>query len=172
MYQLKFLGYIAKAHGLHGAFKLKMASKVKISFEKMKSVFLEIDGQFIPYKIENIKLSNPLIVKIKDLNSIEEINKLKACKLFVEKIYIKETDIKESSFEGIDLVGYKVEDKFEGEIGFVEDSIDNHAEGLLVVDYAGKEVLIPIVEDLIIELDNHNKCIKTNLPEGLLSINS
>ena len=49
----------------------------------------------------------------------------------------------------------------------VDDSTENI---LFYVDYNGKTVLLPAADDLIIEIDNQEKIITTELPEGLLDL--
>ena len=44
------------------------------------------------------------------------------------------------------------------------------AQLLITVDYSGREVLIPLVDDFIVELNKRKKTLLLNLPEGLLDL--
>ena len=54
-----------------------------------------------------------------------------------------------------------------GEITYINDQTPQH---LFVVKSNGKEILIPINDDFILDLDRINKIINLKIPEGLLKI--
>ena len=66
--------------------------------------------------------------------------------------------------------GFQVEDIRHGKIGEIEYINDQTPQHLFVINSNDKEVLIPINDDFILELDRINKTIKMDLPEGLLKI--
>ena len=55
-----------------------------------------------------------------------------------------------------------------GALGTVRDFADGAANDILIMDYQGKEVLIPVVDHMVGKADFDAKTITTNLPEGLL----
>ena len=57
-----------------------------------------------------------------------------------------------------------------GEIGVIEYINDQTSQHLFVVNKNGKEILIPINDDFILNLDRTNKIINLKLPDGLLKI--
>lgn len=69
-----------------------------------------------------------------------------------------------------EVVGFKVKDAIHGEIGKIEYINDQTSQHLFVINYNNKEILIPINDDFILELDRVNKVIKMRLPEGFLKI--
>lgn len=68
-----------------------------------------------------------------------------------------------------DLVGKQVEDKNLGPIGKIEDMSGTQTQKHLVVDYDGREVMIPYVDEIVISVEDN--VVKTNLPEGILELN-
>ena len=38
------------------------------------------------------------------------------------------------------------------------------------MDYKGKEVLIPVIPEIVLEADKEAKILNVNLPEGLLEV--
>ena len=73
--------------------------------------------------------------------------------------------------EELDLEGYTVFYGAELALGEVIQVIENKAQLLLVVeDGSGKEYMIPLVEDFIVESDPGSKKLLLDLPEGLLDL--
>ena len=67
--------------------------------------------------------------------------------------------------------GYKMIDKTLGEIGEIQ-TVDDTTENLLFeVLYRGQQVLIPAVDEWIVEIDDTLRIMRVNLPPGLLNIN-
>ena len=61
-------------------------------------------------------------------------------------------------------------DIIEGEVGEVAYINDQGPQHLFVIKRNGKEILIPINDDFIIDLDRENKIINLKIPDGLLKI--
>jgi len=68
------------------------------------------------------------------------------------------------------IIGYMILDETLGEIGPVEELMELPQQLLLQTHYNGKEVLIPAVEAIIVDIDDNKKVVKVNLPEGLLEM--
>ena len=69
-----------------------------------------------------------------------------------------------------EIIGYEVEDQNKGTIGTVVGVVDLKSNPLLIVDFNEKEILIPLVEELIVHVDRDSKRIKVNTPEGLIDL--
>ena len=63
-----------------------------------------------------------------------------------------------------------VRDKTAGEIGLVKSIYSAGPQDLLAVQYKHQEVLIPIIDEIILEVDRNNKLILVQMPEGLLTL--
>jgi len=70
------------------------------------------------------------------------------------------------------LIGYTAIDQTHGELGKIED-IDEQvgANPLFIIDKNGEELLIPITDDFIVNVDDQNRTVTFNLPEGLVDMN-
>ena len=74
---------------------------------------------------------------------------------------------------GIRLVGMSVVDDVFGELGTVTDIIANPGQTLLVVDcpsHGKSDVMIPCVEEFILDIDDDEGVIRTSIPSGLLEL--
>jgi 16S rRNA processing protein RimM len=74
--------------------------------------------------------------------------------------------------DDLSWVGFKLIDTQLGEIGTIQDIIENTAQDIIVTQYKGQECLIPFVEEFIEAVDDENQTLTLNLPEGLLDLES
>ena len=69
-----------------------------------------------------------------------------------------------------DLIGFKIIDENDGEIGVLKEVLTTSANDVYVVDLGNsKEVLIPAVKEFIIDIDSQENKIFVKLIEGMLS---
>jgi 16S rRNA processing protein RimM len=61
-------------------------------------------------------------------------------------------------------------DKSKGELGIVDDMMQMPTQWIAQMNYKGKEVLMPLVEQTIESIDLKKKTLHLDLPEGLLEV--
>ena len=66
------------------------------------------------------------------------------------------------------LSGFLVVAEVLGDIGTISDVREMPAQDLLVVTAPGGEVLVPFVEDFIVEFDDAERVLYMDLPDGLV----
>ena len=69
-----------------------------------------------------------------------------------------------------ELAGYKIEDKEKGELGIIENMIVLPEQTLLRILHHNKEILIPVVEEIIVKIDRRGKRVYIDAPEGLIDL--
>ena len=85
---------------------------------------------------------------------------------------IKRDLIDAESFEEAPALweGWPVLDDSLGEIGILTGVVENTAQTLLEVDRNGSRVLIPLVDEIVTNIDVEGERIHVNLPKGLLEL--
>jgi 16S rRNA processing protein RimM len=79
-------------------------------------------------------------------------------------------DLSGNKFYYHDVINYLViDDKF-GEIGKIKNIKENISQDLFVIDHNKNEVLIPIHDEFIVEVDKKKKQIIVKTPEGLIDL--
>ena len=72
-----------------------------------------------------------------------------------------------------DLIGSRVVDAESGAVvGRVEDVLEPGGQLLLQVKAEGREILIPFVRSICVEIDPEQQRIRVRMPEGLEDLNS
>ncbi|HEX2920852.1 MAG TPA: ribosome maturation factor RimM [Bacteroidales bacterium] len=163
------LGQITKTSGFDGSVIVRLEKKFIENIPEPESVFLEVDGRPVPFFIAEIHGAGPEIrMLFEDYDSIEKVNEFKGCRVYLTSginVIQDEPDISM-------LKGFKAYDQDGARLGMVIDIIANPSQMLLVVEMLkGKEVLIPLHEDLVINIDHDKRELWIEVPEGLADIN-
>jgi 16S rRNA processing protein RimM len=165
------LGKVLKSHGKEGELIISADQGLSEEFLKMESIFIEINGGLVPFFIEHIMLKSTQtgVLKLEDINSIEEANELAGCSWYLplkdwEKLKQSET----GSYETLE--GFTLIDQDDNEIGVIEGILEIPSNTLLQVRYKDKLVEVPVNEETIYEIDQENQFIKNDIPEGLLEL--
>lgn len=103
----------------------------------------------------------------------EDVSAEEAVKLVNKDIYLPLESLPELDEDGFyyhEIIGYKVIDSRKGEIGQIKNVNDSGVQDLFEVDFNGREILIPIVDDWILEVNKDQKFIRLQTPEGLIEL--
>ena len=112
-----------------------------------------------------------LILKFRGIDSITEAEELRGCQVQLPEEEIGPLPAGEFFFR--DLVGCQVVDaKSGGSVGRVEDVLEPGGQLLLQVKAEGREILIPFVRSICVEIDPEQQRIRVRMPEGLEDLNS
>jgi 16S rRNA processing protein RimM len=165
------IGKIVKAHGLKGEVLLHLDTEDPGIYSELESVFVEIKQKLIPFFIEEFRLTNnkKAIVRFEDISDIKATESIINAKVFLPREMVEEMDGDKYFYES--YIGFLLHDKELGEIGTIAEVYETPGNDLFGVLYQGEEVLIPINEDFILEMDEEKKIIYVALPGGLLELN-
>ncbi|RYE29513.1 MAG: 16S rRNA processing protein RimM [Sphingobacteriaceae bacterium] len=163
------IGTVTKTRGLKGELQ------VFIDFDepeklKFKSLFLEIGGKLVPYFITLFKLpmKNVAYLQLEDIDTIEKAALLVKKDVFLpNKIKPKK---KKSEFGLKDLLHFIAVDENEGELGEIIEIQEYPQQFIATVPYKNREVLFPLNENIIKNIDVVKGVVLIDLPEGLLDV--
>ncbi|MBT4960677.1 MAG: 16S rRNA processing protein RimM [Flavobacteriaceae bacterium] len=164
-----YLGKIVSKFSFKGEVLLKLDSD-EIDFKKLKTIFLEIDGAIVPYSIDNIKLhkSSLLRIRFENINNEEKANKIIKIKTYLP---IKDLPkLNGNKFYYHEITNFMVLDLTLGEIGKVLKVNDQTSQPIIVVINNNSEIMIPLVDDFLIDINRDKKTLTFNLPEGLTTL--
>lgn len=164
-----YIGYITKTKGLKG--------EVQLFFEydspellELDIVFADISGKLVPFFVSSYKLHTNGTGNFY-FDDVDHIDKAQV--LVKKKIYqplTKMPDRSDDEFHYNDLKGYLVFDETHGELGEIIEVNEYPQQFVATVSYKGQEILFPLNEDMIVEIDEDEATILVDLPEGLLDI--
>jgi 16S rRNA processing protein RimM len=162
------VGILRKPHGLSGAFSFVLTRELKSLKKHPPHFFLEVRGAYIPYFVSKIDLKDMMggYINFEDVTQIEDARALVNSELYLDEKAVS-TFFKKAADEYGFLIGYTAYDK-EAELGPVSGILSHPAQILAEIQVNGEEVLIPIVDDLVIDIDKKKKRIIFDVPEGLI----
>jgi 16S rRNA processing protein RimM len=164
-----YIGYITKTKGLKGELQLffEFDAPDLLDFDV---VFADMSGKMVPFFVSSYKLHNNSTGNFY-FDDIDHIDK--AQPLLKKKIYLpltKMPDRSEEEFHYNDLKGFLVSDEHYGELGEILEVNEYPQQFVATVSYKDTEILFPLNEDMIVEIDEELKTLLVELPEGLLDI--
>ncbi len=161
------LGEILKPHGIKGELKILFYNEESKSLQKDQKVFLESPQKnIIEYKIERIFYSfRKNRIKFFDINTIDEADDLRGYIVNIDRSDLPE--INDSEYYLSDLVGYSLIDKSNKNYGKVIEVLALPANSVLNVSKDDKEYLIPLIDDVVLEVNQNQKVIIIDPIEGL-----
>ena len=139
-------------------------------YTKLESVFISIGNNLVPFFIDNARLhkSNLLRLKFEDVDTEEDADQLMKCDLYLPLSFLPK--LSGNKFYYHEVIGFKVIDKHFGEVGTIISINDNTAQALFEIDRDGTEILIPLNDEFISEVNRENKQVIVSTPEGLIDL--
>jgi 16S rRNA processing protein RimM len=163
------IGQIVATFGLNGEVVLKHNLGKKTSLKGLEVMFIEeAKDKFIPYFITATKIKNEAEVYV----SVDGITTKEAAKkITAKKVWLREEDFHKQAGKTapISLIGYMMIDGTK-ELGNVLEVIEQPLQILCRLDIDGKEVLIPLHEETIVNINHKKKQVVVELPDGLLEV--
>ena len=156
-------GYVSRPHGYKGDVHITLERTI-VPLKRDDFVFVQLQGQFIPYKLLNVKgKSEAPVVQLEFIDTYEKAQDMVGSSVFKNQELLSEDS--ELSF-----IGYELIDSKKGTIGQVLDVQELPQQLMLTVSYQGEEKYIPLVDDFIDYISEENQEIWLHLPEGLLDL--
>ncbi len=163
-------GYIARAHGVRGELRLETFSPDSEIPASAKFLCVYPRGGEISegtvHSIKTMRETNAAILLT--LSDIADRNAAGALKGY--QVAVLQGDVPqpaEGEFYLYELVGGKVRDADDNDLGEVLGFIDNAAHDVMRVEFEGKERLLPVVAETVLGFDRDSKVITVAVPEGL-----
>lgn len=164
-----YIGYITKTKGLKGEVQLYFEFDDYEDLE-LDVVFADMNGKMVPFFVASHKLY-PNSTGLFYFDDVDHIDKAQV--LIKKKIYLpldKMPERDKDDFTYQDLKGYFVTDETKGELGEILSVIEYPQQFVATVFFKEKEILFPLNEDMIVEIDEDEKTLLVDLPEGLLDL--
>lgn len=160
---------IVRTHGIDGGVILKFINSYPEDFTELESVFIDLDDILVPFFIESYRVRNTetSILKLEDISTDFLAKEIIYKDVYIFKQHIDEDEDDVSLLRLVGLVAIDTSGKTLGTIkGILEIPNNDQFE----IDNNGEELLIPVNDDWIEDIDLDKQIIEFNLPEGLLDL--
>ncbi len=155
------IGLITKPQGIKGEVKVEAYTDDVSRFLKLKKVFIKQADGYAELKVMGARVDSKnaylLFERIYDRNSAET---MRGVELFVDRA--NAVKLPEGRFFIVDLLGSKVVDRNQKELGVLKEVLQPGANDVFVVKTNGEDLLIPVVAAFVDDIDAKNKLITVN----------
>ena len=164
------VGVISSTHGVKGEVKVFSTTDEPNRFKKLKTVILDTGREQMTLNIEGVKFfKNMVILKFKEFNDINEIEKYKGKDLLILREQAGEPGPDENYI--VDLIGLKVMTDEGEEFGTMKDVILTGANDVYVITGKdGKEYLFPAIKQCILDVNLETQTMTVHIMDGLLDL--
>ncbi len=171
MEQLIHIGKVVATFGLTGQVVITHVLSKKVTFKSQEAIFIEVTkGKPVPFFVESCVTKNTeeLTLKLEDVSSRES-----AIRLISKNVWINESEFVKHVDKNapIALIGYTIfDEENEKVLGTIAEMIEQPHQLLAKIYIDNKEVLIPLNESTLLEINRKKKEVLVDLPEGLLDV--
>ena len=165
MESLLEVGQIVNSYGIKGFLKVVPLVDNNNQFKEFKRLYVQEKNTYKELKIEEIKFSkNLVLVKAEGIDTIETATKFKNLYLFVKREDIK---LEKGAHFIVDLIGLEVYTEEGKLLGKLKEVLQPGANDVYVVkNEKNEQILIPVIPDVIKNIDIENKKIIVKLLNG------
>ncbi len=165
-----YFGYIVKPIGYEGFFAVKAETDDIQRYSSLSSIFIDLNGTLTPFFIAATQVKDKEIIWLKadGFNTSDDIQSLIRKEIYLPLNLLPK--LKGNKFYYHEIVGFKVIDEVHGDIGNIKDVIELQHQTILQIMKDYTEILVPLNNDILKEVDRENKSLKINAPEGLIEI--
>ncbi len=164
-----YLGKVVKVHGYEGKVSIYLDTDEPQEYIDIEMIYLNITGNLVPYFITDLSLlNNKAVVSFMDIEDID-----KAASLVNKELYLPISLLPEltgNKFYYHEVKNMLVIDESHGELGPISAVLEYPNQAVLQVFVDNKEVLIPISNEIILDVDRIKNTMKIAAPEGLLDV--
>lgn len=161
------IGQIVNTSGLKGVVKVNPFTDDMSRFEELKKVFIEKNKELTEYEIEEVRYhKNQVLLKFKNIDSIEEAEKFRNCYIKISRKDAKK--LPEDTYFIVDLIDINVYLENNEYVGKIIDVFSTGSNDVYVVKREeNSDLLIPAIKDVVKKVDIKNKKMIINLIKGL-----
>lgn len=164
-----YLGTLTRPFGLKGELCAFFDTDNPERYTQLDALFLDLDGEKIPYTVEHIAYrgNNQFVIKFEGIGP-NECREFAQVELYLPLSQLPPLDGNRFYFH--EVIGFTVIDERLGEIGTCQDFLEVSNNPIMQVDHNGTEILIPASKQFVTQVDRENRILHVSTPEGLVEI--
>jgi len=158
------VGFLRRPHGVKGEINMDLHTDFPERMMKGRDLF--VGEAHKPMTLINVRPhQNGLLVKFKDVDTPEEAGLYRNQWVYVQT---KDVPLPEGRHYKHEILGLKVVDENDSPLGELVEILVTGANDVYIVrDASGKEILLPNIPSVILDLNFDRRTLKVHLLEGL-----
>lgn len=168
MQQYFEIGKIVNTHGIRGELKIIPLTDDITRYKKLEWIYIDVNNKLQKYIVEGVKFHKQnVLLKLKDVDDMNTAESLKNSFIKIPReLAIK---LPKDSYFICDIIGCEVFEENDNFLGKVVDVIETGSNDVYVVkNDKKKEILIPAIKDVVLNVNIEDGKIVVRLLEGLI----
>lgn len=161
------IGKVVGTHGIKGYLKVSSYAESADSFSPGTQLALRREGK--PVVMLGIESARPykhgMLLALEGIASIDAARELVGCDLCIDKATLPE--LERGAYYWHQIIGLQVFTMDDRPLGRVEAIFPTGSNDVYVVRDGKKEILIPAIESVVVDIDPAGGVLRVDLPEGL-----
>jgi 16S rRNA processing protein RimM len=159
------VGFLRRPHGLRGEIIMDLHTDFPERLKRGRKMFVSEEHKVVT--IQSVREhQNGVLIKFAGVDTPEAAGQLRN-----QWVYVKTKDVPplpEGHIYQHELFGFKVVDENDNALGELVEILETGANNVYVVkDEAGRELLLPAIPSVILDLDAGRRLMRVHLLEGL-----
>ena len=161
------VGVIAGTHGIQGDVKVFPTTDDPHRFRKLKKVILPVRGRDEIHEISGVKFQEKFVIlHLSGIDTPEKAGTYRQIPLMIERA--DAMPLPEGRYYIPDLIGMRVMEENQQLLGELTDVIETGANDVYeVTTPAGDSILIPVIDECILDVNVEGACMMVHLLPGL-----
>ena len=152
------MGTITGAFGILGWVKIKSDAEKHDNITKFDTILININSIWKDYRIENFFIKeNFLYVKLKGIDDRDVAMSLRGTTIGIPRDKLPK--LQDNEYYQFDLISFSVFNTDNQLLGTVKDFMNNVSHSIMVINNDDSELLIPFINNFIINVNLANKSI-------------
>lgn len=162
-----YLGTITKKLGFQGDLNLFLDTDEPEIYINLESMLIEKDGLLVPFFLNKAELhrGQHLKINVKDIDSPDD--------LIGRDVFLPISSLPKlegNKFYYHEIIGIPAIDENNKEIGTIVDVLEQAQTLCVIKNKENKEILIPLIDNFIVEFNREENYLKFSYPDGFLDI--
>ena len=168
-----YLGFFRKSPGNKKLLSLEIDTDEPEKYQNLESIFVRLhnkDENLIPFFVQSVvsRKNNLLTLQLDP-----ETSDMDSTMLVGKEVYLPLSDLPKLSgnkFYFHEIIGFSVLDTQHGPLGIVKAVQEFPAQEVLTVSDCDIDILVPLIEETIVEVDRSKKSLTIVTPPGLVEM--
>lgn len=164
------IGKVVKTWGLKGHVKVYSYAESIDTYNRVSRLYVQKRGGPEALRIETARQQNKtLLLKFEERDRIEDVEDLIGSTLYMPKKDLP--PLEEGEYYWYELIGMKVRTDLGKQLGTLREILNTGSNDVYIVRQGSRELLIPALNEVILEVDVTGKQMVIHPMEGLLDEN-
>ena len=166
-----YLGKVVSKYSYKGEVLVKIDTDEPEIYENMESVLIAMKGgNLVPFFIDRCRLHKSQLLRIdfEDVKDEPSADRIMGHELYLPLAMLPK--LEGDKFYYHEIVGFQVEDAEHGNIGIITGVNDTTSQAIFEVEKDGKQILIPMTDDIFAGLNREMKIVNVTTPDGLVAL--